>query len=371
MVEFVDRSLRMARTRTGSGMRAAVYHGRRDVRIENVSSPGPPGPGEVLIDVEAASICGTDVTEYVHGPHKIPLTRRNAASGHGGPTILGHEFVGRIRQLGADAGTLAIEDRVVPGAASWCRQCPRCREGRSNLCESYFVYGLHANGGMAEQVVVPAAMCHVVPDIGEPYPAAMAQPAAIAQHVVRRACLAGSDTVVVIGVGGIGAFVLASAARANPQQLIAVDISDDRLTRATRLGATTAIHAVREDVTGSISAQTAGRGCDVALEASGTAAGVNQALASVRTGGHVVLVGIPAQQVQADLGEAVTREITILTSNGHVCDDDVPAAIDLLTTTDVGALMLGSVISLDRLCADGLDLMAAGRAAGKVVVDLR
>src|SRR5579859_4517953 len=101
-------------------MRAAVYHGPRDVRVELVSDPSPPERGEVLLRVGRAGICGTDAHEYLHGPVLVPLRQRHPASGHVGPTILGHEFAGEIVEVGPGLERFRLGERVVPGAGVWC-----------------------------------------------------------------------------------------------------------------------------------------------------------------------------------------------------------------------------------------------------------
>src|SRR5260221_4680774 len=108
-----------------SSMQAALYYGKSDVRIETVPDPAAPGPGEVVLAVLSASICGTDVSEYMHGPLLVPLHERHPSSRYLGPVILGHEFVGRIVALGPEVTGLALGQRVVPGAGNWCGQCPR------------------------------------------------------------------------------------------------------------------------------------------------------------------------------------------------------------------------------------------------------
>src|ERR1700729_3174816 len=144
-------------------MRAAVYHGARDVRIEAAPEPGEPGPGEVLIAPSMAAICGTAASEYAHGLHMIPLHQPHPGSGHVGPLILGHEFVGRVDALGDGVEGLAAGDRVVSGAGVSCGECAWCRAGRTNLCATYYTLGLSAAGGLADRVLSPASICVSVP----------------------------------------------------------------------------------------------------------------------------------------------------------------------------------------------------------------
>ena len=155
-------------------MKAAVYHGRHDIRIQSVPEPGDPGPGEVVLEVARAAICGTDSSEWAHGPL---LTRP--------PVTLGHEFVGRVVSIGEGVVGLSHGDRVVSGAAVSCGHCEWCRAGRTNLCSTYLTLGLQLNGGLAQLVKTPAAVCRQVPDVllrrrGGDGPAAGRRPARVA-----------------------------------------------------------------------------------------------------------------------------------------------------------------------------------------------
>lgn len=125
-------------------MRAAVFHGAGNVRIEAAADPGEPGPGQVLIAPSMAAICGTDASEYAHGPHMIPLHERHPGSGHVGPLIIGHEFVGRVEALGDGVDGLSVGDRIVSGAGVSCGECAWCEGGRTNLCATYYTLGLSA-----------------------------------------------------------------------------------------------------------------------------------------------------------------------------------------------------------------------------------
>ena len=167
-------------------MRAAVYHGAGDVRVESVSAPGDPGPGELLLAPRMGAICGTDASEFAHGPHMIPLHQPHPGSGCVGPLVLGHEFVARVEAVGAGVEGIAVGDRVVSGAGVSCGECAWCRAGRTNLCASYYTLGLSAPGGLADLVTSPASICHAVPAAVADEAAAMAQPLAVAIHALDR-----------------------------------------------------------------------------------------------------------------------------------------------------------------------------------------
>jgi (R,R)-butanediol dehydrogenase / meso-butanediol dehydrogenase / diacetyl reductase len=351
-------------------VRAAVFHGAGDVRIEDVPDVGEPGAGEVVIEVVRAAICGTDATEYAHGPKMVPLHHRHAASGHEGPVVLGHEFVGHVRSIGDGETGLRVGDRVVPGAGAWCGRCRWCREGRTNLCSQRYLVGIHRDGGLAEAAVVPAEMCHPVPEPCTDDAAAMAQPLAIALHALDRATRADDASVVVIGAGGIGAFVLAAAKRRGFDVVVAIDISERRLQVARDLGADFVFDADTADLRERLRELTGGDGPDVVVEASGAPSAPAQAASLVRAGGRVGLIGMQSAPRELDLFTMAQWEVDLVPANAHVCVTDLPAAIDMLTTTDLAERVLGARIPLGRLVPDGLVPLVDASAAGKIVVEV-
>jgi (R,R)-butanediol dehydrogenase / meso-butanediol dehydrogenase / diacetyl reductase len=155
-------------------VKAAVFRAPGDVRIESVPEPGLPGPGELLIRVSKAALCGTDSAEWAHGP----LLARP-------PVVLGHEFTGEVVAAGSDVSGFTAGTRVVSGAGISCGRCAWCAAGRTNLCASYQTLGLHLDGGLAEFVTSPAVICRTVPDALDDTGAAMAQP--LRRHWARTA----------------------------------------------------------------------------------------------------------------------------------------------------------------------------------------
>ncbi len=175
-------------------MKAAVYYGPGDVRIEDVREPGPPSPEEVVLQVKMGSLCGTDASQY-KAATMVPLKSPHRSSGHAGPVILGHEVVGVVVARGSGVAHLEIGQRVVPGAGWWCGECPRCQEGRINICEHYYLYGIHTNGGLAEFATFPAQMCMPVPAACADEAATIAQPCAVALHALARGNIATAHTI--------------------------------------------------------------------------------------------------------------------------------------------------------------------------------
>ncbi len=350
-------------------MKAAVYHGNRDMRIESVADPTKPAAHEVVLEVLRGAICGTDVTEYLHGPHFASLDKPHPASGQQGPVISGHEFVGRVIEVGSEVENVKVGDRVVPGAGNWCGECKWCKAGRLNLCTKYFVYGLSADGGLAEMAKVPAFMCCQVPTDCTDDAASMAQPFAVALHAVERSTAQTEQMIALMGAGGIGSFVLAAAKAQGLGPIIVIDIDEGKLDKASRMGADYIVNARSEDAVKAVHRLTDGLGVEVFIEASGASVGPTMGQAATQKGGNVLIVGMQAEPQAIDFHDLVYREITMTSTVAHVCDVDLPKSLDILTTTDLASVALDRVIPLDDLVDEGIMALAEGRAKGKVVVN--
>lgn len=348
-------------------MRAAVYHGRRDVRVQSWPEPDAPGQGDVQIAVSLAGICGTDLEEFRTGPHLIPSGHPHPVSGRGIPLVLGHEMVGQVVAVGPGAAGVRIGDRVVPGSGVWCGTCRWCRAGQTNLCASYYTIGLHADGGLAEFVNVPAKICIPVTDCPDEV-AILAQPLAVALHAVRGCAAGGADVVAVVGAGGIGALAIATLAAAGIST-VAVDVVPARLRAATRLAATRTVNAAEEDAVEALREHTSGIGPDVVIECSGSPAGLRTAARAVRRGGLIQLVGLHRDPSPLDLTRLVLDEVQVRTSKVHVCGTDLPGAVAMLRTAPrIAEILSEPPIGLARLVSDGFARMTAQEATGKMIV---
>jgi threonine dehydrogenase-like Zn-dependent dehydrogenase len=352
-------------------MKAATYHGPGDVRVGERSSPGAPGRGELVLDVLRVALCGSDAAEYDHGPVLVPLHAPHAGSGHGGPVVLGHEFVGRIAAVGEGVEGFAVGDRVVSGAGVSCGECDRCREGRTNLCVRYYTLGFHADGALAEQVRAPAATCVPVPAACSDDAAALAQPTAVALHALNRGSLAPQETLVVHGAGGIGAFAVAGAAARGVRRIVAIDVDEQRLATALALGAHDALDAREDGVREAVLELTGGGGADVVLETSGVAHAPALCISLARPGGRVVIVGLQRAPVALNLLDLALREVDLRPALAHVCATDIPEALDVLASGAVAAAVIDRTIALDALVADGLAPLVSRTVHGKVLVDPR
>lgn len=349
-----------------SSMRAAVYHGAHDIRLEQVDIPVP-REGEALLRVLRSGICGTDASEWVAGPKTFPVHRRHPHSGHLGPLIPGHEFIGEI--VRSDSGDDFTPGTVVAsGAGVWCGQCRRCAEGRTNQCAQYRTLGLNVNGGMAEYVAVPTKTLRTLPPNLPLDHAGLAQPLAVGIHAARRAQAREGDRVVIIGAGAIGSFVLAGLRHLGTYDITVIDFPGSRLDRAARLGADRT-HAPAPTVARDVSAALGGHKPDVVIEASGAPGQLAAALEIVTDGGRVLAVGIPKRTPEIDMHSMIFREITVDTTLAHLCDTDLPAALDILATNaQLGHEFAREPVRLEELGA-GLDRLAAGEVEHKILID--
>ncbi len=350
-------------------MRAAVLHAPGDVRIDDIPAASDPGAGEVRLRILRVGLCGSDVSEYDHGPVLTPLNQRHPVTGVLGPVVLGHEMLGEITAVGADVGGFAVGDRVVSGAGVWCGECRWCRAGRTNLCARYYTFGLNINGGLTEAVTLPAKTLVAVPDTVSDDNAVLAQPLAVGMHAVDRSGVAPGDVAVVLGAGAIGGFILAGLSSRGCAAVVAVDVDDHRLAIATRLGATHAVNQRSDDPADLIGQLTDGAGADVVYEATGAPGTVDTAQNLVRRGGRIQLVGLHSGETPVRLLDLSLREIDISTSLAHVCGANLPAAVDLLAERDLAALLVERVLPLDEVATEALAMLAARRATGKFLVD--
>jgi erythritol/L-threitol dehydrogenase len=328
---------------TPETMDAVVCHGPRDYRVETVPVPEL-GPGELLIEVEAAGICASDMKCWLGGPLFWGV---DGSGGYvEGPCIAGHEYAGRIVALGegaADRHGVVLGDRVVAEQIVPCGECRFCLRGQYWMCLPHHIFGFkrYLNGGFARYNRFPAkSLVHHVPDVLSAGEAAYIEPMACAWHAVERGEIQEGDTVVIGGVGNIGLCMLQIAKLFNPAQLIALDTKPYRLDLARQLGADVVIEVTTENAVERVRALTDGYGCDVYIEASGSAAAIEPGLQMIRKLGTFVEFSVfndPATINWTIIGD--TKELNVHGSHlGPYC---YPKVIDALAsgTVDVTPLL--------------------------------
>lgn len=339
-------------------MRAAIFHGPGDLRIEEIAE-GAPGPGEIAVEVKAAATCGTDLKSYRRGhPKLFPVL----------PSRFGHEFAGVVTAVGDDVADFSVGMRVVAANTAPCGRCWACTRGRLSLCENL----VFLNGAFAEQVVVPRAIveCNTyeIPDSLAFEAAAPLEPLATVVHGMAETGIELGDTVVVHGAGPIGLmFVRLSVLRG--ATVISVDRSSWRLTQAERAGASEVIDLSDvedpDTIASTIKAATpGGRGADVSIEAVGLPAVWEQAVRTLRPGGTAVLFGGTPRGAPFSVdSSAMHYEEYTLKGVFHHTPRYVRTAVELLSSGQVdGHLLITESRPLDRL-VDSLEDMAAGRGS--------
>ena len=301
-------------------MKAAVFHETgKPLSIEEVPTPEP-GPGEVLVKVAACGICHTDLHYIDHG---VPTFKKP-------PLILGHETSGNVAALGAGVEKWKEGDRVLLPAVYGCGQCVMCRKGRENICQQMVMFGNNVDGGYAEYILAPAKDMFLLPDdIPLIEGCVIADAVTTPFHaVINRGAVKPGDQVVVFGCGGIGINLVQMAA-AMGARVIAVDLSEEKLEWARKLGAAETINpAGIERIDKTIRKMTGG-GADISFEAIGLPETQQQAFACLRTGGRFVMVGFSNKPMQLDAGRTMYFEMEVIGSLGCPLDE-INAAFDTL-----------------------------------------
>lgn len=331
------------------------------VELHEVPVPTP-APHEVLVRVRAAGICHSDV-HYRAGRSRVePL-----------PLTLGHEVAGEIAAVGDDVHSHAVGDRVCLHYLVICGQCEHCAAGREQFCTTGLMLGHFTDGGWAEYLVVPARNAVRLPDnVSFEHGAVMMCSSSTSLHALRKGRMTAGDTVLVVGVGGLGMSAIQIARELGATTVIAADRDEGKLALAARFGAvpvnTTgltpgqAADAVRE--------ATNGRGVDVALELVGHGDTVQLALKSVAPMGRAVVVGLNDTVVPIDTyRDLIGREGELIGSNDHLLGE----LEELTAMAARGALVLDDVVTnrvpLDAAAVNGvLDALEQHRAPVRTVI---
>jgi threonine 3-dehydrogenase len=267
--------------------------------VELIRRPIPtPGPNEVLLHMEAASICGTDIHLFTGDPWAAEILKP--------PTILGHELAGRVVQLGPGVTRVREGDLVGVESHIVCWECAQCRSGQMHLCRDLKVFGAHVDGGFAEYVVVPEA--NAIESNGlEPAVVALQEPMGNAVHAAFVEPIEGRS-VAVTGCGPIGLLSVAIAKASGATWVVATDVEPYRLEIARTMGADLALDAREPDTAQRIVDATNGDGVDVVLEMSGSQQALDQALEFSTRGGRISLLGIFASPVEVHLSDLVIQK---------------------------------------------------------------
>ncbi len=344
-------------------MQALLLTDYKQFAVAQLATPQP-AADEVLVQVAACGICGSDVHGY------------DGASGRRlPPIVMGHEAAGTIAAVGSGVSIFAVGDRVTFDSTVFCGRCAFCIRGEVNLCDAREVIGVSCeqyrrSGAFAEFVAVPARILYRLPDELPFADAAMLEAVSVALHGVYVAELKGGESALVIGAGMIGLLLLQAARAAGCSRVYVADVDATRLALARELGAGETLEASGDDLVQAILRLTAGRGVDAVFEAVGRAETVAGAIDCVRKGGTVTLVGNIAREVTLPLQKVVTRQIRLQGSCASA--GEYPQAMKLMAS---GKIKVDRLITAVAPLADGPSWFARLHAREpnlmKVVLDPR
>jgi L-iditol 2-dehydrogenase len=312
-------------------MRAAVLEGPRAFQVRAVPPPAP-GPGDVLVRVTLAGLCGTDYRIWTgERPVRYPL-------------VPGHELIGVVEAVGSEVASVRPGTRVAVEPNYSCGACPLCREGNRNLCLSRTAVGIDVDGGFAELVRVPERCCRPVPAGVADEDLVLTEPLAVVVRAVDRGAPQPGESAAVVGAGTLGLLAV-QVLRARGARVLAVGRSTRRFELARRLGAAET-HSASAGPLEDAARRFSGReGVDLVVETAGTPEAVAHALALVRPGGRVVLTGLPHEATPVAFFGVVRREITI--TGSMIYQDEFPQAM---------ALVAGGAVQTQPLITHRFDL---------------
>jgi (R,R)-butanediol dehydrogenase/meso-butanediol dehydrogenase/diacetyl reductase len=340
-------------------MRALRWHGKGDLRIDDVPEPVL-APGTVRVQVSCCGICGSDLHEYLGGPISIPECSPHPYTGVQAPVTLGHELGGTVIEVADDVVGIVVGDRVTTEGLLRCNDCAQCRAGRGNLCERLHVMGYSwPSGGFAPVAVLPAYATHVLPEGVSLEEAALIEPFAVGLHAVRRANVGEGTTAVVFGAGPIGLMTVLALRGAGAGTVVVAEPSPTRREAALRAGADHAVDARDPDVAATLRSLVGGAGADVVFDVAGVDASFAGALSVVRPHGVVVNVAAWEKPTTIQPNDLLFSEAWLTGSLGYA--GEFPEAIRLI---DEGAVQLDWMISrrlpLEDAIEHGFDALAAG-----------
>jgi len=344
-------------------MKAAVIYGAKDVRIENIAEPATTA-GKVKVKVEWAGICGSDLHAFHYGMGIS--TETHPISGRSAPLTLGHEFAGVVKEVGEGVTGVNVGDRVAIEPLIYAADDYYAKQGKYNLSKTFGFLGLNADGGFAEYAIVDGDKVHKLPDNVTLEEGALVEPAAVSFQAVRSSDLKAGQTAIVFGAGPIGLLTIIAAKAAGASDIIAVDISKERLEKALEVGATIVVNSLEQKVEDVVFSRFE-NGIDVAYEAAGAEATFTSAINVLKKGGQLMVIAGFAKPVSLNMVQVLIGELKITASLAyrHV----FPEVISMIST---GRLDVGKVITkkiaLDDLVEEGLELLIKDKSQAKILV---
>ncbi|WP_333871332.1 zinc-dependent alcohol dehydrogenase [Desulforamulus putei] len=335
-----------------SRMKAVVYLGKEQIAVKEVEKPKLK-PGEVLIKVHSAGICGSDLGIYAgkHPRAKAPL-------------IMGHEFTGEVVETLATESDIKVGDKVTVNPLISCGNCQPCQTGNAHVCKKLGLIGIDIDGGFAEYVKVDAAKVLKLPQDLPLDVACLVEPLAVCVHAVRKSILKAGDTVAVLGGGPIGLLTAITARYAGASRVFVTEISESRRDLARSLGFT--VIDASQDPEAEILSLTRGNGADVVYEAAGVPATATLATRLVKITGQIVIVGVFKEPAKVDLQAVNFRELSLIGVRVYT-PRDYEVAIDMLIKNQEIGRVISHKLPLEQ-AQEGIELMRGTGHSMKILL---
>ncbi|MCJ1249919.1 hypothetical protein MMC30_007145 [Trapelia coarctata] len=317
----------------GAKMQALRFHGQKDIRLEEIETPAC-GKGQVKIKPAFVGICGTDLHEYLGGPNLIPTTP-HPITGENAPITLGHEFSGIVEEVGEGVSDMKPGERVVVQPIIYDGTCAACKEGFINCCDKNGFVGLSGwGGGLAEHIVVPRASVFTIPECVSLEVGALVEPLAVAWHAVNMSPYKEGDSVLILGGGPIGLAVIQCLKVKGCEQIIVSEVAPRRKEFAKEFGAHYVLDPTKEDIVARVREICGGQGANVAFDAAGVQAGLDQAILAIRARGTLVNIAVWEKAVSLHPNDLVFRERRYMGVATYV-EGDFQAVIDAIASGDL------------------------------------
>jgi (R,R)-butanediol dehydrogenase / meso-butanediol dehydrogenase / diacetyl reductase len=349
-------------------MKAAFWYGHRDLRVLETQEPEVK-PGHVKVKVAWAGICGTDRHEY-NGPVFIPVTKPNHLTGKTAPLVLGHEFSGKIVEVGQGVSDWKVGDRITASGNLVCGECEWCKSGRVNLCERLAFNGIGQDGCFAEYIVVPTYQLFKIPNNGSLERAVLAEPLACGVHSTKlMGDISGRD-VVVIGPGIIGISCLLAAKRSGAKRVLVSGVGTNNETLVRKLGADDYVDVTQKNLVDYVRQWTNGRMAEVVYECVGFEQTLNNAIDISRKAARVMIMGVYEKAPKFPMNFFQEGERVLLTSQAYV--DELAIVLDRMSKEDTHYEdLITRRITLDRIVEDGFEeLMAHNDRHVKIAIKI-
>ncbi len=318
-------------------MKSLKYVEPGKLEIWDVERPQPQ-PGEVLVQVKACGICGSDVHGFMgRTGRRIP------------PMTMGHEFSGKVVETSENCSRFQEGDDVIVQPINFCGECKNCRKGLTNMCLNKKFFGvLEENGAMQEYLAVPEKLLYRLPENCSYDVGALTEPYAVAYGSVKKAGNLSGKNVMVIGAGVIGLCILQLIKLQKPARLIVSDLSDNRLGTALRLGADAVINPAKEDYMEAVARFTDGEMIDISVEAVGVQATANQSIKVLTPGGTSVWVGMSQKEMEINMQDIVCSARSVLGSFNYT-HEEFGEVVQLLGTGKMASdQLISRTVSLEE-----------------------